>query len=159
ASGSSANVITQGTTLVRFHTIDGAGNVSAWSQVTVRIDATPPTAPTVTGGSSLWTNAASVTVTASGSTDSFSGFGDDPYQDQTSIDGGSSWTGWTQTQQSVVITAETTTLVQMRSIDSVGNWSNGVTATVKIDRTKPSVPTVSGGSTTWQNVASVTVSG
>ena len=44
--------------------------------------------------------------------------------------------------------------------DNVGNTSNWVSATVKIDRTKPSSPTaVAGGSSAWQNVASVTVTG
>lgn len=157
ASGTSAAVITQGTTLVRFHTIDGAGNVSAWSQVTVRIDSTPPTDPTVTGGSALWTNAASVAVTASGSTDPFSGLGG--YSYQTSTDGGATWNTLVQDTSTSNITAEGTTLVRFRATDNVGNPSNWVTATVKIDRTKPTVPTVAGGSSTWQNVASVTVSG
>src|SRR5262249_57402546 len=42
------------------------------------------------------------------------------------------------------------------------NWVPSVadqTDTVRIDRTAPTAPTVSGGSTNWQNVASVTVSG
>jgi hypothetical protein len=54
--------------------------------------------------------------------------------------------------------------VQVRSVDGAGNVSGWAPAaptagsTVKIDRTNPTAPTVTGGSATWQTSAPVTVS-
>src|SRR4051794_40756364 len=60
ARGATATVRTEGTTVVQFRTVDRAGNVSTWAPATsgpadtVRLDRTPPTAPTATGGSLTW---------------------------------------------------------------------------------------------------------
>ena len=54
-----------GTTLVRFAAVDGVGIASTWTQVTVKLDLTVPLAPTISGGSSTWANAASGAVTDS----------------------------------------------------------------------------------------------
>ena len=57
AAGASVNITAEGETLVQYRSIDGAGNVSAWTPAsatagsTARIDRTEPTAPTVSGGS------------------------------------------------------------------------------------------------------------
>ena len=67
--GASVFVTSDGVTVVRFRSIDGAGNTSAWSQVTARLDSSPPSDPTVTGWSPGWVNSASVVVTAAGSAD------------------------------------------------------------------------------------------
>jgi hypothetical protein len=155
--GSSLFVTSDGVTVVRFRSIDGAGNTSAWSQVTARLDSSPPSDPTVTGWSPGWVNSASVVVTAAGSADLWSGLGN--YQWQTSTDGGVLWSPLLSGSQ-VTVTSEGSTVVRFRATDNVGNTSNWVSATVKIDRTKPSSPTaVTGGSSAWQNVASVTVAG
>jgi len=125
-------------------------------------DTTPPTAPTVSGGSLSWQSVASVTVSASGSTDAGSGLSG--YEYRTSTDGGSTWSGATS-GSTVGVTAEGETLVQFRAIDVLGNTSAWTPAsatagsTVRIDRTTPTAPTVSGGSLSWQSVASVTVTG
>jgi large repetitive protein len=155
AAGGAVTVSTAGTTLVQFQVKDQAGNVSAWGPqvgtagATVMLDAVKPTTPTsVTGGSTLWSTAASKTITASGSTDVGSGVAG--YQYETSFNNGA-WSA-AQNGSSAVISAEGTTKVQFRSIDYAGNVSNwtiaGSSATVRLDRTAPSLPTVTGGSTT-----------
>ena len=58
---------------MRFRAVDKAGYFSAWSDTDVWFDGADPSTPTVNGGSLSWTNAASVTVTASGSTSAASG--------------------------------------------------------------------------------------
>jgi large repetitive protein len=157
--GASAAVSAQGTTLVRFAAVDGVGLASAWSQATVNLDLTAPSAPTVSGGSSAWVNAASTTVSASGSTDS-GGSALAGYQYRTSTDGGTSWSAVTG-GASDAVTAEANTWVQFRSIDGAGNTSawtpatQTAAATVKLDRTAPSAPVVSGGPAGWTNAASV----
>jgi large repetitive protein len=155
--GASVFVTSDGVTVVRFRSIDGAGNTSAWSQVTARLDSSPPSDPTVTGWSPGWVNSASVVVTAAGSADAWSGLGS--YQWQTSTDGGVLWSSLLSGNQ-VTVTSEGSTVVRFRATDNVGNASNWVSATVKIDRTNPSSPTaVAGGSSVWQSAVSVTVTG
>ena len=166
-SGSAATISGQGETLVQFRSVDLAGNVSAWapgtpdSTDTVRIDRTAPVQPTISGGSLAWQSVNSVTISATGSTDTWAGF--DHYEMRTSTDGGATWTSPT-TAAAITISAPGETLAQFRSVDAVGNasaWapaSPGPTNTVRLDRTAPSDPTVSGGSLTWQQVSAVTIS-
>jgi hypothetical protein len=155
-------VSTQGTTLVRFAALDGVGIASPWTQATVKLDLTVPSAPTVSGGSSTWANAASGAVTASASMDS-GGSGFTGYEYRSSTDGGATWTTATSGATDTV-TAEADTWVQFRSVDGAGNTSawtpatQTAAATVNLDRTAPSVPVVAGGSSGWSNAASVTVS-
>jgi hypothetical protein len=167
ATGASAPVTSEGETLVQLRSIDGAGNTSAWAPgaaiaaSTVRIDRTSPTVPSVGGGSLAWQSAASVTVTASGSTDAGSGLAG--YQYRTSTNGGITWLA-PVTGASAVVTAEGETLVQLRSVDAAGNssaWAPSTpdaTSTVRIDRSGPAAPAVTGGSLAWQSIASATVS-
>ncbi|HEY7814420.1 MAG TPA: hypothetical protein VIC62_14355, partial [Nakamurella sp.] len=166
-SGSAATISGQGETLVQFRSVDLAGNVSAWapgtpdSTDTVRIDRTAPVLPTISGGSLAWQSVNSVTISATGSTDTWAGF--DHYEMRTSTDGGATWTSPT-TAAAITISTPGETLAQFRSVDAVGNasaWapaSPGPTNTVRLDRTAPSDPTVSGGSLTWQQVPAVTIS-
>ena len=160
-AGTSVAVSTQGTTLVQFAAKDGVGLVSPWTQATVKLDLTAPSAPTVAGGSSTWVNAASGTVTASGSTDS-GGSGLSGYQYRTSTDGGANWSD-SVTGSSDLVTAEANTWVQFRSVDTAGNTSawtpstQTAAATVRLDRTAPGTPVASGGSAGWSNAASITV--
>ena len=160
-AGASAVVSAQGTTLVQFAAVDGVGLVSPWAQATVKLDLTAPTAPTVAGGSSTWVNAASGTVTASGSTDS-GGSGLSGYQYRTSTDGGTTWSA-AATGASDAVTAEANTWVQFRSVDTAGNtsaWTPATQtagATVRLDRTAPTTPVASGGSSGWSNASSITV--
>ena len=168
AVGSSYTTSAEGETLVEIRSVDGAGNTSAWTPsslsaaATIRIDRTAPTAPMVSGGSLSWQSAPSLAVTASGATDS-PGSGVASYQYRTSTDGGITW-GAPATGNPALITAQGETVVQFRAVDAAGfasSWAPavpGAGSTVRIDRTAPAAPAVSGGSTTWQNVASVTVS-
>ncbi len=167
-AGTSVAVTAEGETVAQFRSVDAAGNVSGWTPSTpgaastARIDRTGPAAPTVTGGSLAWQSAASDTVSASGSTDGMAGFAG--YEFRTSTDGGTTWSG-AQSGSSDTVTAEGQTLVQLRSVDVLGNssaWtpaSPGPTNTVRLDRTSPSDPTVTGGDLAWQHVASVTLAG
>jgi hypothetical protein len=160
-TGVTAPVSTQGTTLVQFAAMDAVGLVSPWTQATVKLDLTAPTAPTIASGSSTWLNAASGTVTASGSTDS-GGSGLAGYQYRSSTDSGATWSGATG-GASDAVTTEANTWVQFRSIDAAGNtsaWTPSTqtpTATVRLDRTAPATPIASGGSPGWSNAASIVV--
>jgi hypothetical protein len=154
-SGSSFSVVPQGVTQVRFRAIDGAGRLSGWTVATAKIDRTAPAAPVVTGGSATWKNAPSVTVSAAPSTDSGgSAFAGDVYQ--TSTDGGSTWSTATP-GSSLPVSAQGETLVQFAAVDNPGNQSAWVQATVRLDRTNPTDPVVSGGSLSWSKTA-VTIS-
>ena len=167
-NGETGVVTGEGQTVVQFRAVDGAGNLSAWAPATaspsniVRIDRTAPTLPTVTGGQAGWQTAASVAVSASGGSDGQAGI--DHYESRTSTDGGATWSA-TQPGPTVNVTAEGETLVQFRSVDAADNpsaWSPAAgtaAATVRLDRSAPGDPVVSGGSTSWQNLASVTVTG
>jgi hypothetical protein len=169
ASGAGVTITGEGQTLVQVRSLDAAGNTSAWAPTangagnTVKIDRSPPTDPVVLGGSGTWSHAASMTITGSGSTDS-PGSGVTSYQYRTSTDDGNTWSA-TATAASVNITAQAVTIVQFRAVDASGQTSNWVPATagpantVMLDRVLPTAPTVSGGSLSWQNVASVDVTG
>jgi hypothetical protein len=165
--GATATVSAEGTTIVQFQAIDGAGNVSAWTPATpsavntVRLDRTAPTLTSVSGGSSAWQSAATVTITAGSATDT-GGSGISHGEYRTSTDGGATWSA-PATGSSVDVTAEGETLVQFRAVDNAGNASAWVpsspdgSGTVKLDRTAPTIPTVGGGSTSWQSAPSVTL--
>ena len=157
ATGAQADVPAQGETLVRFDAVDAAGNASAWVQDTVRIDTAPPTDPAVIGGSSAWKNVASVTVSASGSTDA-PGSGIAGYEHETSTDGGANWSA-ANPGASLGVFAEGETLVRFRAVDDAGFRSGWNQATVRIDRTVPSAPTAVGGSAVWQSVSQITITG
>src|SRR6185437_4876767 len=133
---------------------------SAWTQVSVQLDRTPPSAPTVTGGALAWSSAASRTISASGSADAGSGVGG--YEHRFSIDGGGSWST-PVSGTSLQVPAEGETLVEFRSVDAVGNasaWTPAPVAaggTVRLDRTPPTTPTASGGSASWLNATSLDI--
>src|SRR5205814_6391436 len=169
AAGSFVAPSAEGETLAQFRATDNAGNVSGWGPAavsagaTARIDRTAPSDPTVTGGSLSWQSVGSVAVTAAGSADA-PGSGVASYQYRTSTDGGTTW-GPATTGDPALITTQGETLVQFRAVDTSGfvsGWAPSIPDsgdTVRIDRTLPIAPTLSGGSLTWQNVASLTVTG
>ena len=162
ASGASLAVTAEGTTLVRFQAVDGAGNRSGFTQAQISIDRSLPTPPTVTGGSYTWVTSGSIEIDGGGSTDS-PGSGVAGYQYRTTTNGGTTWTT-AQTGASDVITADGETIVQFRSVDGYGHfsaWAPSVQApenTARIDTTPPNAPTVSGGGTTWHTTSPWTVS-
>src|SRR5439155_9845946 len=105
---------------------------------------------------------ASVSITASGASDGLSGISG--YQFRTSTDAGTTWSA-VQSGATTTVSAEGETLVQLRSLDAAGNASSWMPAadgpanTVMTDRTAPTAPVVTGGSLSWTNAASVTVTG
>ena len=166
-AGSSVTVSAEGYTQVEFQVTDNAdnsGNTSAWSApVDVRLDRTAPSVPTPTGGSSSWTNVTPVVIDATGtSTDVLSGMAAVPYQYRTSTNNGGTWSVATD-GSTVPVSVQATTLVQFRAGDVAGNWSAWSTiqaaATAKIDLADPTMPAVSGGSSSWTTAASVTITG
>ena len=154
APGDTLDVTGEGETLVRFRAVDAAGNASGWTDGPVRIDHTVPTDPTVAGGSASWLNAASASLTASGATDT-PGSGIDHYEYETSTDGGSTWSPATS-GAAAAVSDEGETVVRFRAVDGAGLTSGWVQETVRLDRTAPSAPSVSGLTPGWQSVASVT---
>src|SRR5690606_34768908 len=100
-TGASVTATAEGETLVEFRAVNGDGNGSAWVRATARIDRTDPADPVATGGSAAWQNAASVTVSASGSSGGPSGL---TYEHRTSTDGGATWSA-AATGGSVTVTA------------------------------------------------------
>jgi hypothetical protein len=98
---------------------------------------TPPTVTDSAGGQ--WTNAATVSVTASGSVDNAPG--GLTYKYETSTDGGSTW-GSLRTGDPATVKAEGQTLVRYEALDPYGNSSGWVEDLVLIDRTAPTVPTI-----------------
>jgi hypothetical protein len=111
---------------VQFRSLDKAGNPSAWAPAspdatdTVMLDRTAPTLPTVTGAP-VGCVAGPVTLTASGSTDTWSGF--NHYESQTG-------TGAIVSGASAVVSARGSTTVKFRSVDMLGNASAWVSTTV-----------------------------
>ena len=125
------------------------------------IDTAPPTDPVLSGGSLAWRTPVSASITAAGSTDGSSGLAG--YQWRSSTDGAT----WSSASVGAVATikAQGETYIQFRSIDRAGNtsaWlpsSNGTGNLLRLDRTPPTAATVVGGSSSWQGVASETVTG
>jgi hypothetical protein len=123
---------------------NGAGlSTTATSSPAVRIDRTPPTTA-VTGASNAWTDG-NVTLSLS-PTDGLSGVADTVY----AVDGGAAQSG-----TSVVLSSEGEHTVTFHSTDNAGNVEATRTATVRIDKT---APTISHGFTpssyregTWTN--------
>ncbi len=146
-TGATKSVTANGTYYV--YAKDKAGNISSPTTVTVsKIDKTKPTAPTVTGNPTAWTNG-TVTLTAK-STDSASGVS---HYSFSTTKGAYAW----QTGATKSVTANTTYYVYAK--DAAGNISAPTTVAVgKIDKTKPTAPTVTGNPTSWAASATLTAS-
>ncbi|HET6689897.1 MAG TPA: hypothetical protein VFG74_03440, partial [Miltoncostaeaceae bacterium] len=160
ASGPSVDVTAEGETLVQFRAVDAVGSTGPWSTATsggagsVRLDRTDPSSPSASGGSAVWANAPSATITAAGGADGGSGMAGHRWS--SSADGGATW-GAPQSGSSAVITAQGETLVRFGSVDVAGNASAWTAPeTVRLDRTNPTVP-VAGATGAWTNAATVTV--
>jgi hypothetical protein len=140
-------VSAEGQTLVQIAAVDLAGNASPWSaSAVVRIDRTAPDAPAIAGAPDGWTNVDAVQLAIAGS---------DVLEHQLSTDGGLTWT-WPQAGATADVTAEGETLVRARACDAAGNcsvWSGPVA--VRIDRTAPGVPAISGAPDGWTSAAEV----
>ena len=171
-TGASVAVSAPGTTIVEFRSVDALGHASDWSGDTlaggtVNIDVTNPTAPTVTGGSSNWSGAASMTIKASGSSDATagagipsSGVGHYVYETSPTGDAGT----WSTPLQgsSLVVSAEGQTFVRFMAVDRAGNMSapgpsqaQAQLGLVKLDRLPPDPPSLVGPALNGNGCASV----
>lgn len=138
-----------------------ASGTAAWSGVVATFkpaDTTPPTAPTVTGGSASWRTSA-VVFGAAGSSDA-GGWGVSGYQYQTRI-GAGAWSAATS-GSSVAFTQEGQGEVRFRAVDAAGNTSDwapaaGDAGMARVDITAPTAPTVAGSGSAWMSVDALTL--
>ncbi|MCY9591131.1 hypothetical protein PC41400_26990 [Paenibacillus chitinolyticus] len=144
-------ISTEGITTVHARTIDNVGNVSAESTAVVSIDKASPTIPSVQPAVNGWSKD-NVAVTIIPGTDARSGVNRTEYSLS-----GSTTLGWTVYTGPVTVSAEGQTTVSARSVDEAGNTSPPVQTVIKIDKTSPSVPAVTPGTTGWTAAASVPV--
>jgi len=133
ATGTSITITTEGTTTLKYRSIDVAGNLEAVKTATIRIDKTAPV--TTDNAPSGWSKA-DVTVALSRS-DAHSGATHTYYTTNGSDPSTSSPQG-----MSVTISTEGTTTLKYRSIDAAGNLEAVKSATVRIDKTNPSSATL-----------------
>jgi len=119
-------VSVEGTTTVKFYSTDTAGNAEEITTKTVRIDRD---APVTTGVVPSGWSTGTVTVHLS-ATDSVSGVDTTYYSLDGSVPSIVATSG-------TVISAEGTTTLKYRSVDSAGNSEAVVTKTVRIDRNAP----------------------
>lgn len=124
-----------------------------------KVDLTPPTAPTVLGGSLAWA-APPLTISASGSTDPGGALAG--YRHRVSHDGGTTWST-PVAGTSAAVSTDGQTVVQFEAVDKAGNTSTWAPAspgpgdTAMIDATVPTVPSLSGAAPGWQDVPSESV--
>ncbi len=116
--GSATTLTTDGTTILRARSYDAYDNTSGNSEVTVKIDKTAPTIPTINLGTYVAGSTSSVPVTATfASTDTASGIARYEY----SLDNGANWL--IATGNTVVVSDEGTTQLKARAVDNAGNVS------------------------------------
>jgi large repetitive protein len=121
-----------------------------------RVDTRAPETPMVYGGDTHWSSADAHVVSHFASTDPAPSSGAVTYERRVSNDGGATW-GALSAGDSILVSREGDTRVQYRAIDRAGNASVWAEAIVRLDRTKPTAPTATGGSNVWKSVASVDV--
>ncbi|MGY3386789.1 hypothetical protein ACVWZB_004743 [Paenibacillus polymyxa] len=122
----SVTIKAEGQTMIYGRAVDKAGNISEESSKLLRIDKTPPTKPTITVSSSVYT-ADDVTFLITGSTDDLS---DVRYEYR--IDDGEYQSGDHGT-----ITKSGSTVITARAVDLAGNRGPEVQATAKVDKIPP----------------------
>ncbi|OXM82388.1 OmpL47-type beta-barrel domain-containing protein [Paenibacillus rigui] len=146
------SVAAEGQTTVSARTVDQAGNISATSTGTVKIDRTAPSVAVINPASGGWTSS-NVSVTMTAGADSGSGVSRVEY----SLSGATTL-GWTTYIGAVAIAAEGQTTVSARTVDQAGNNSTVSTSVVSIDKTAPGAPALSPStSTPWTSAASLSV--
>ncbi|MBE1444898.1 OmpL47-type beta-barrel domain-containing protein [Paenibacillus sp. OAS669] len=145
-------VTAEGQTDIAARTIDKAGNISAVSSKTVKIDRTPPAVPAISPPGGSWTSS-NVNVTITPGTDSHSGVNRVEYSLS-----GATMLDWTPYTAPIAITSGGTTTVSARTVDNAGNVSTTSTAAQLIDKIAPQSPTLTPSVTGWTSAAAVTVS-
>ena len=147
-----------GTYTVYAYTIDKAGNISAEVNKSASKDSTVPNGPTVSPTTSANSNGwykSNVTVNITAGTDQASG----AYKLRYSTNGGTSYTTTSGgvTTASVTVSSEGTNSIIAYTIDKAGNISTSTgTATVKLDKTKPTISSITSTGTS-ESAASMTV--
>ncbi|MGV2886038.1 fibronectin type III domain-containing protein [Paenibacillus taichungensis] len=151
-AGGSASYVATDNGSFTFTAKDNAGNTKSQTYTVTNIDKTAPTQPTLTLNPSGWSNN-SVTVTLTPGTDTQSGVQKSQYK----IGSGA----WTDYSGPFSVSTEGQTTISAQTIDNVGNVSTVVTATASVDKTGPSVPTLTMSTSTWtnQNVTFTIVNG
>ncbi|WP_166243980.1 OmpL47-type beta-barrel domain-containing protein [Paenibacillus turpanensis] len=150
--GETISITNSGQTSVSARTVDNSGNISPLATGTVSIDRTPPTAPVISRSAESWA-AKHVTFTISASDPGASGLNYTEF----SLSGATTL-GWTRYTGTTTISAEGQTTIRARAVDKAGNVSSESTAVISIDKTLPTVPSLTSSTTSWskENV-SVTV--
>ena len=121
--------------------VDRAGNASEVESLTLKIDQTPPTEPTIHLSDTDWVNHA-VTVSVYGGSDATSGVRTVEYK--LGHDG-----QWIEFTGEFIVDFEGETTVYARTIDNAGNISEEATAIIRIDKTKPEKPVINLSKTSW----------
>lgn len=107
-------------------------------------DTTPPTYTNITGNAVNWTNQ-NVTLSVNGAADSESGLASEAYSFSNSAS-----TNYWQTSNQKTFSSNQTVYIKIR--DAVGNIKDcGSVAITKIDKTKPSITSVTGTPSSWTN--------
>ncbi|MFS0840360.1 OmpL47-type beta-barrel domain-containing protein [Paenibacillus sp. 1P03SA] len=144
-------ITAEGITTIHTRVVDRVGNMSQEISADVKIDRTAPGAPSISPSGNSWLPS-DVSVTLTAAADGGSGVNRMEY----SLSGAVT-SGWKTYTGPVSVTAEGQTTLNARSIDNAGNVSQTATATVRIDKTAPSVPSVTPGTIGWTAAASVPV--
>jgi hypothetical protein len=148
AYGGTFNVTAEGVTNIEAYTVDNAGNLSPLSSSAVRIDRTPPNAPTFKDTNSNYRNT-DVSVELVAGADTLSGSARVEYR----IDAGV----WQTYTAPFIINASGSALVEARTVDNAGNMSVISSMTYKIDKLKPSAPSVLRDNTGWADAVTFTI--
>jgi hypothetical protein len=132
------NVSAEGTHILRYYSVDVAGNVEAEKSLTINIDSAAPTVtPSLTGpeGAPGWyRGTVNVTLHAN---DQGSGVKNITYR----LDGGA----WSNYTDALTIRANGTHVLEFFAFDVSGRWGNTTSITFTIDTSKPSTTAVVAG--------------
>ncbi|MGZ4134615.1 MAG: OmpL47-type beta-barrel domain-containing protein, partial [Tumebacillaceae bacterium] len=140
-------ISTEGTTTVQYRSTDNSGNVETAKSLQVKLDKTAPTTtvtPSDAANDNGWYNK-DVTLTLS-ATDSGSGVASTEYSLTDGI--------WQPYNGPITISGESTTSVQVRSIDTAGNAEEAQTVTINVDKTAPTTtatPAAAPNANGWYN--------
>lgn len=131
--------------------LDYAGNYSYEDTKTIKIDKTPPEEPIISVSYGGWTKN-DVSFTIQHGKDDLSG----PAYSEFKINNGE----WQRYVEQYNVSNEGVITIYARTIDNMGNVSGSNTATIKIDKTKPTKPLISLSHTDWtrENVT-ITITG
>jgi len=133
--------LSDGSHVIYVRAYDGAGNRGSYGSWTVKIDTTPPVGSITINGGASYTNSPSVTLAISASDGRGSGvaymcFSNDGYS-------WSSWEPYATSKQWTLTPGDGVKTVYVKFKDYVGLESSPVSASITLDTTPPSTPTLS----------------